>query len=188
MKLEYKNILIKKYEDFVVEDIPERKKILRLEIFSILKKLETPDSNDLQIWGLTYYHSNEDKEHNLNWGLQKFLEAYELDAQNFMACLYIAHCYHDQGELKMALNYYNLVDKVALKEFQIWRYVKLIEQIGYCNYKLGYINLGRQLFQEVLSWYRKLPSEDVVNPTEMMQCLPESDDIVIEMQKLEDNL
>lgn len=72
-----------------------------------------------------------------------------------------------------------------LKAFQIWRYVKLIEQIGFCHYGLGNPKLGRKQFVKFLEWYRKLPIEDRTVPTEMMQCLPETDEIVLEMKKIE---
>ena len=35
-------------------------------------------------------------------------------------------------------------------------------------------------------WYKKLPSEDRAIPTEMMQCLNESDELIIELKKIED--
>lgn len=181
----HKDILIKKYEDFVIEEYSERKKLLRFEVLNILADIENLDSNDLHIWGLIYYHTDEDREYHLGLALEKFLESYEMDSQNFMACLYIAHCFHDLGNLQNALKYYNLVNKEELREFQLWRYVKLIEQIGFCNYKLGNKDLGRVQFLEVLNWYRKLPSEDRIDPTELMQCLPKTDEIVIELIKLE---
>ena len=188
MKAEYKEILIKKYEEFDLEENQERKKLLRFEVFNILKEVEEPDSEDFHILGLTYYKSDDDKEYNRNLAIEKFLEAYNLDSTNFLACLYVAHCFHDNGELGDALKYYEQVNKQDLREFQIWRYVKLIEQIGFCNYKLGKKDIGRKQFQEVLEWYRKLPMEDRAVPTEMMQCLPESDEIVIEMKEIEDYL
>ena len=188
MNAEYKDIPIKKYEEFDFEEYQERKKLLRFEIFNILKEVEEPDSEDFHIWGLIYYISDDDKEYHRNLAIEKFLEAYNLDSTNFLACLYAAHCFHDNGELQNALKYYELVNKTELKEFQIWRYVKLIKQIGFCNYKLGNQILGRKQFQEVLEWYRKLPIEDRAVPTEMLQCLPESDEIVIEMKEIEDYL
>lgn len=184
----YKEILFKKYEDFELENDSIRKKLLQFEVVNILKELSKPDSDDLYIWGLTYYMSDDDKAYHLNLALDKFLEAYELDVKNFMACLYIAHCYHDKEEFKNALKYYELVDKLDLKEFRIWRYVKLIEQIGFCHYKLGNPVIGRKLFKEVLEWYRILPIEDRPIPTEMLQCLSESDEIVIEIKKIESYL
>ena len=188
MNSEYKDILISKYDEYDLEENPERKKLLRFEIFNILKEIKKPDSEDCHIWGLTYYMSDDDKEYHTDMAIEKFLEAYSLDPTNFLACLYVAHCFHDKGEVQNALKYYELVDKKALKGFQVWRYVKLIEQIGFCNYKLGNRDLGRKQFQEVLEWYRKLPIEDRAVPTEMMQCLPESDEIVIEMKEIEDYL
>jgi len=188
MSTEYKELLIKKYEAFSWEENQERKKLLRFEILNVLKEVEEPDSDDFHIWGLTYYMSDDDKEYHTNLALEKFLKAYELNPLNFLACLYIAHCFHDKGELDNALKFYELVNKDDLKEFQIWRYVKLIEQMGFCNYKLGNQRLGRKLFQEVLEWYRKLPMEDRAVPIELLQCLPESDKIVIEIKEIEDYL
>ena len=181
----YKNILIKKYEEFEIEEHQAKKKLLRSEVFSILNGEDNLGSEDFHIWGLTYYMSDDD-EYNINLALEKFLYAYELDSSNFLACLYIAHCYHDKGDFNNALKYYELVDGRKLKEFQIWRYVKLIEQIGFCNYKLGNKKLGRQQFRQVLKWYRRLPKEDRVVPTEILQCLPKSDEIVIEIKEIED--
>ncbi len=184
----YKKILLSKYEDFELEDKPERKISLRFEIFEILEQLEKPDSDDLHIWGLTYYMSDDDKEHHKKLALEKLLRAYELDASNFLACLYVAHCFHDKGEFEIALEYYEQVSQERLKEFQVWRYVKLLEQIGFCNYKLGNRAVGRKQFQEVLEWYKKLPEEDFAVPAEMMECLPDNDKIVIEMKEIENYL
>lgn len=188
MTEDHKDLLVGKYEEFDLEQNPTRKKLLRFEILNILNELTEPDSEDFHIWGLTYYMSNDDSEYHTTLALEKFLEAYEMDSDNFMACLYIAHCYHDQGELESALKYYELVSREDLKGFQIWRYVKLIEQIGYCTYKLGNEELGRELFGEVLEWYRQLPMEDRAVPTEILECLPESDQIVVELKVIEDYL
>lgn len=188
MSEDYKEILIEKYDSYIMEEYGEKKKLLRLEIFNILNEENQLDSDDFYIWGLTYYMADEDKKHNKNLALEKFIKAYELDVCNFLACLYIAHCYHDMGDLKNALRYYELVNKNDLKEFQIWRYVKLLEQIGYCEYKLGNEKKGREYFLNVLEWYRKLPIEDRAVPTEMLACLPESDKIIIEIKEIEDYL
>ena len=185
MNRAYKDILIKKYDAFDWEEGPDRKKRLRSEVVNILSGIDQPDSEDLYIWGLTYYMSEDEKEYHRPLALEKFLEAYKLDSDNFLACLYIAHCFHDIGKLQHALKYYELVDKNAVKEFQIWRYVKLIEQIGYCNHQLGNQALGRKQFQEVLEWYRKLPPDDRAVPSELLACLPESDEIVLEMKAIE---
>jgi tetratricopeptide (TPR) repeat protein len=184
----YKDLLIRKYEEFKTEEHPERKKLLKLEILNVLNSENSLDSEDFYLWGLTYYMADEENECNTDLALEKFIKAYELNSGNFMTCLYIAHCYQDKGEFYNALKYYERVDKNHLKGFQIWRYVKLIEQIGYCNYTLGNTELGRQQFKQVLEWYKKLPLEDRVVPTEMLRCLPESDEIITEMKKLEDYL
>jgi tetratricopeptide (TPR) repeat protein len=181
---DYKKILSKKFKFFNLEENPERKRILGLEMIKILLEIQNPDSNDFYHCGLVYYLQNEDE--NLNLALEKFIKSYDLDSNNFMACLYIAHCFHDNGSYEEALKYYKLVNKEALKKFQKWRYVKLIEQIGFCNYKLGNQELGRKQFKEVLEWYRKLPIDELVSPYEMFQCLSESDKIVIEIKEIEE--
>jgi tetratricopeptide (TPR) repeat protein len=181
------SLLIKKFEAFDIEEHPERNILLRLEVFNILNELTNHSSDDLHIWGLTYYMSDDDKEHRTHLVLEKFLQSYELDTNNFLACLYIAHCYHDKGELEEALKYYELINKNKLKEFQNWRYVKLFEQIEFCNYKLGNEELGRTQFQEVLDLYKKSALEYKAYPTEMLQCLPESDEIIIEIMKIDSN-
>ena len=184
----YKKILIEKYDAFSLEENDTKKKLLQTEIQSILKNIKHPDSEDFHIWGLTYYSIDEAREDNTNLALEKFLKAYELDANNFLACLYVAHCFHDKKELDTALNYYEKVNQKDLKEFQIWRFVKLIEQIGYCHFKLGRKEIGRKKFEEVLSWYKKKDLGAMAVPTELIECLDESDQIVIEIKEIEDYL
>ena len=185
---DYVDILTGKFEAFQEEDTAAGKQLLKSEIINILEDLNEPDSDDFYIWGLVCYWSDDNKEYYLQLALDKFLKSYEKDTTNFMACLYTAHCYQDRGKLEKALSYYQKVDQEALKTFQIWRYVKLLEQIGYCYFKLGQKALGRQKFQEVLNWYCKLPIDDRAVPTEMIQCLPKSDKIMIEMRQIEDYL
>ncbi len=93
-------------------------------------------SLDYQILGLIDYES-EDWRNNSEKILENFKKSSELDKTNFLAQLYLAHIYHDMGNLKLALENYLKVDTETLKEFQLWRYVKLIEQIGFCTYELG---------------------------------------------------
>lgn len=189
MSVQRTDILSNKYEAFRDEQNPELQKMLRFDILSILNDLETLSSEDLYIWGLTYYMSDDNKEHHTKLALEKFHRAFSIDSDHFLACLYIAHCYHDLREFKEALNYYQLVDQSKLQEFQLWRYVKLIEQIGFCHFQLGDQQMGRSLFLEVLDWYRKTPKDEVLAvPTEMLQCLPETDEIIQEMKQLNDYL
>ena len=183
-----KTLLIQKYDAFELEENPHLKKHRRIEIFNLLQNEEEPDANALYIWGLTYYFSDDDKAYDTRMALEKFLQAYHLDKNHFLACLYTAHCYQDQNELTEALKYYELVNQDALKEFQIWRYVKLIQQIGYCHYQLDNQVLGRKHFQEVLEWYNKLPAEDRPVPSELLKCLLADNEIVIEIKQIEDYL
>jgi len=184
----YKDILDKKYEDFRLEEHQQKKKLLQTEIRNILNNLEFPDSEDFYIWGLSFYFSDEDKDYNTNLALEKFLKSFQLDSNNFLACLYIGHCFQDKKDLQNALDYYEKVNQKELKEFQIWRYVKLIEQIGYCHFKLGRKEIGRKRFEEVLTWYKKSELGEMAVPTEIIECLDKSDQIVKEIKEIEDYL
>lgn len=108
-----------------------------------------------------------------------------MDDTNVLLPLYLAHCYHDMNQLKLTLENYNKVNKEHLKDFQIWRYTKLIEQIGYCEYKLGNKQIGEKHFENVLQWYKKLPEIDRTVPSELIDCLPKNHRIVIEIKKIE---
>ncbi len=195
-KGKYKNILHKKYEAFSLEENPVKQKLLRMEIHSILRDVDMLDSEDFYIWGLTFYmsfldkkyDSFEDKLYDTNLALEKFIKALELDSDNFLACLYVAHCFHDNKDWFKALSFYGKVNQQKLKEFQVWRYVKLIEQIGYCHFKLGNKEIGRKKFEKVLTWYKKSEIGELAVPTEMIECLDESDPIVKEIKKIEDYL
>ena len=92
------------------------------------------------------------------------------------------------GDYKSALQYYLSVNRQEMKEFQVWRYVKLIEQIGFCYHQLGDEPEGRRYFKKVLAWYRKLPMDERVVPTELLQCLDPTDPIVTEIKQIEDYL
>ena len=132
--------------------------------------------------------ADEDKKNNLRLALEKFRKAVELDKENFLAILYTAHCYHDKKDFKKALFYYEEVNVNKLKEFRIWRFVKLIEQIGYCKYKLGRIKEGRENFEQILKWYEELGFDELVVPSELLECLDGSDPIVIRIKEIEDCL
>ena len=186
MNSQNKETIIAKDDHFEAEEEPALKIRLRDEVLGILNSLFAPDSDDFHIWGLTYYMSDDNKDYHRKLALQMFQKAYQLDNSNFLACLYIAHCYHDNKQLKSALKYYELVNRQALLEWQPWRYVKLLEQIGYCHYKLGNTDRGRTYFQDVLEWFRKLPSEDIVPPGDLLDCLPDTDEIVIEIRRIEE--
>src|SRR5690606_24198266 len=130
------------YDDFSLEENRGRKKLLRIEIEQILNEQGRLDSEDYYIWGLTLYMDINDENY-IPLAHEKFLISLDIDSKNFMSRLYSAHCYQDQGLLKRALNEYLKVDQERLKqEFSIWRYIKLKEQIGYCYYRLGKVDIG----------------------------------------------
>ncbi len=176
--------IFNKYDDFVLAEEKIDKDFLRSEIKLLLEGFSNKDSNCYYLLGLIDYESD-DWEMYIESIVANFKKAIELDKENVLPQLYLAHCYHDQNNLKLALENYQKVDKQKLKEFQIWRYTKLIEQIGYCYYKLGDKQKGEEYFEEVLVWYKRLPEIDRVVPYELISCLPKKHPIVIEIKKCE---
>ncbi|WP_459210043.1 hypothetical protein [Aquimarina rhabdastrellae] len=179
-----KEKIFKKYNDFSLLENKTEKDTLRFEIKTMISEHSKLDTNCYYLLGLVDYESD-DWEENIEIIIENFKKAIELDKHNFLAQLYLAHCYHDLNKLELALENYKKVDKEELKKFQVWRYTKLIEQIGYCEYKLGNKKIGENYFEEVLEWYKKLPETDRVVPTELITCLPKNHWIVTEMKKIE---
>ncbi|MFK5983223.1 MAG: hypothetical protein QM499_09935 [Flavobacteriaceae bacterium] len=174
--------IFEKYDEFVLAEEKAEKDILRSEIKSMLNVYSEKDSNCYHLLGLIDFESNDWKIH-IEKSIVNFKKAIKLDETNLLPQLYLAHCYHDLNLLDLALENYNKVDREKLKEFQVWRYTKLIEQIGYCEYKLGNKKIGVQHFEEVLKWYKKLPEIDRVVPSELIKCLPKNHWIVSEIKK-----
>ena len=180
----YKKQLLELYNQFsLTEESPEQL-ILNGKIEALLKEIKNPDSDDYHIWGLTYYFTEEKPD----ISIQKFQKAFQIDPDNLLACLYIGHCYQDLEEWEKALYYYQLTDQKALQDFQRWRYVKLLEQIGFCHAKLGNLEKGRTYFKEVLEWYKKLPEEEIAVPAELLSVLPEKNPIVLKIKEIESYL
>ncbi len=182
--LSFKNKIFKKYDDLVLIENKTEEDILRSEIKLMLEEYSEKDSNCYHLLGLVDFESDDWEKH-IGKSIWNFKKAVELDENNFLAQLHLAHCYHDLKQLDLALENYNKVDKQKLKEFQVWRYTKLIEQIGYCEYKLGNEKIGEEHFEEVLKWYKKLPEIDRVVPSELIECLPKNHRIVTEIKKIE---
>ena len=176
--------IYQKFDEFTVLESQPKKETLRIEIKNKILSNKKISSEGYQILGLIDYESK-DWEKKSKDIIKNFTKSIKKDKTNFLAQLYLAHIHHDLGNLEIALENYLKVDKNALKNFQVWRYTKLIEQIGYCKYKLGNEKEGIKLFKEVLEWYRKLPETDRVVPSELMECLPENHEIVVEMKKIE---
>ncbi|WP_046756891.1 tetratricopeptide repeat protein [Kordia jejudonensis] len=175
--------IFEQYNKFTLAECKEEKDQLRSEIKEILAEHSNLDSNCYQILGLIEYESDDWKK-NIQCSIKNFKKAIELDETNVLAQLYLAHCYHDLHQLELALENYTKVDKQKLKKFQVWRYTKLIEQIGYCKYKLGNKNIGEKHFEEVLELHKKLPETEKAFPSELLECLPENHWIAIEMKKI----
>ncbi|NQZ45418.1 MAG: hypothetical protein HRT65_14005 [Flavobacteriaceae bacterium] len=185
--MNFKDEIFKKYDelDFIEDKV--QADILRSEIKSALEEYREKDSSCYHLLGLVVFESD-DWENQIEHSIENFKKAIELDQDNFLAQLYLAHCYHDLNKLDLALKNYKKVDSQKLKNFQVWRYTKLIEQIGYCEYKLGNVKIGEKHFEEVLEWYKKLPEIDRVVPSELMECLPENHPIALEMKKIDSYL
>ena len=180
----YKQLLYRKYDIYEDEQHPERKKLLFMEIKRILQGLHAPDAEDLYIWGLIYYNKDdEDREQNLKIAAEQFMHALDRE-EHCLGRLYLAHCYHDQKQYSKALENYLKVDEQELKDFQLWRYIKLLEQIGECYYQLGEKKTGEQYFGRVLAYYREMGSDDLATPTEILRCLPPDHPFVAEMKQL----
>ena len=182
--------LLDLYEQFdLEEDSGKKKKLQELAVQWLEERRDGLTSDDYQIWGLLHYMSEDEKDVRIALALEKFLQAYEMDETNFWACLYIAHCYHDQEAFEKALNYYEKVDKDAIKEYQLWRFVKLIEQQGHCHFKLGNKEEAMDKFADVVQLYRALPIREVAyfpKVWEMMDCLTEKHEFVQEIQAIEE--
>ena len=183
-----KEILTKKFDLFDLEENLKHKIVLQKDLIKAFKEHDRLDTDDYQLWGLVYYSPSDERTSNTELAIKKFKQAYTIDSNNYMACLYIAHCYQDKNEYKTALKYYELVNQKELKEFQLWRYVKLIEQIGFCYYKTGQQDIGREYFIETLDLYKNYKTSELAVPSELLECLSENDGIVREIKKIEDYL
>jgi tetratricopeptide (TPR) repeat protein len=187
MKTEFEKEILEEYNKFSISENLIEKESFRNSIRKKINAQTELNSLDYQILGLIDYES-EDWRNNSEKILENFNKSFEKDETNFLAQLYLAHIYQDTGNLKIALKIYLKVDTKALKNFQIWRYVKLIEQIGFCTYKLGNENAGIIFFERVLKWYKKTPENELARPSELLECLPENHRIVIEIKEIEDYL
>lgn len=183
--MSFKDKIFEKYDDFSLLENKTEKDVLRSEIKTMLAEYSEMDSNCYHLLGLLDLESSDWKE-NIETSIGNFKKAIELDKGNFLAQLYLAHCYHDINQLELALKNYNKVNKEKLKKFQLWRYVKLIEQIGYCTYKLGNKTAGIAFFEKVLNWYKEIDENELAVPSELVECLPNDHRIVTEIKKIAD--
>ncbi|QYA26908.1 hypothetical protein G3I01_15855 [Gramella sp. MT6] len=188
MRTEFDNEILEEYDSFVISEEFEKEQIRKNIREKLLNNKEELNSENYQILGLLDYESNDWKKYS-NRIIENFTKSIEKDKTNFLAQLYLGHIYQDIGKLEKALEVYLKVDSKALKKFQLWRYVKLLEQIGYCTYKLGNESSGIVFFEKVLKWYKQTPkNEHLARPTELLNCLPDNHKIVKEIKLIEDYL
>lgn len=188
MRKDYKDKLFVLYDDFSNMNDAKGQQKAFTEIEQLLESQSDLDSDDYYIWGLTYYMNDNNITDKLEIAQKWFKKSLELDDYNFLARLYLAHCFHDQIDYLNALENYEKVNKLELKKFQIWRYVKLVEQIGFCYYKLGQEKMGLECFREVVEWYEKSKVDDLAVPMELLTCLPANHEYVTRIKKIEDYL
>lgn len=172
----YKEILFKKYEAFEIEVNKEKKKLLTFEIENILKvNTEHLDAEDYFIWGLIYYFQDEDVNWNIDKAIEKFEDSLEINATYNRSILFLAHCFQDKGELIKALDRYTSVNLMDFQsDSELWRYVKTLEQIGYCYYKTGNEEKGLDYFEKSMKFYEKEEEENLPSPIGIVKCLPEN--------------
>ena len=184
MKLKpYKKDLYKLWDEFWVAD-DEKAKKLGSAVQKYISSIAEPDAEDHYLWGLSIYSLNQ--ENVLKNSHPLFLKALELDSNYYLARLYSAHCYHDKGEYKKALTEYLKVDQNLLKkEMPIWRWVKLIEQIGYCYIKLGNIPQAESYFESVIDSYLTIEKDSLVPIREAYECLAPDHPLVLRLKDAE---
>ncbi|GEM_PF-1247660 len=172
----YKNELRSLWNEFWTADDE-----LQIQLASRLRRflgdLPSPDSEDYYMWGLSIYALNQ--ENVLEESHPFFLRALECDPNEYLARLYSAHCYHDKGDFSNALKEYLLVDQKSLKtEMPIWRYVKLLEQIGFCYTKEGNLEVAEEYFGKVEQAYLNAEPDELVPIQEAFECL-DPDNLIV---------
>lgn len=180
--------LVQKFDRYSIEDDLSLKSRLRVEIINALKNCKPLESKHFHLWGLTLYFSGyEPQREDLLKAIEKFKSSLELEPDNFLSQLYMAHCYHDLKEYKNALSNYLKVNKEKLKELQYWRYVKLLEQIGFSYYKTGTAPIAHIYFEQLLIEYKShLKPFMLPYPSELKECLGEQHEITKTILELMD--
>lgn len=182
-KKQYKEQLKKLWDDFWLEDgqaaIQNGKKLADL-----LSTIEQLDAEDYYLWGLSVYFLNQ--ENVLEKSHALFHKALVEDKNYYLARLYSAHCFHDKGEYENALSEYLRVDQDLLKsEMPIWRWVKLLEQIGFCYVMLQKMELATPYFEKVIQLYLSTEKDTLVNIQEAYECLAIEDPLRVSLKAAE---
>ncbi len=116
--------------------------------------LTPEDSQIAYVLGFVdYFHPSrdDDDEKHLSSAIEWFQRALEWDTENFMARLYLAHCFHDREDWLRAIAEYEKVDLEKLaQERAIWRSVKCREQLAHCYAHAGNHDKAIGLFRAFL--------------------------------------
>lgn len=179
----YKKKLYKLWDDFwLAED--ETAIQLGKNLAGFLSEIDDLDAEDFYLWGLSIYSLNQ--EGVLEQSHPLFKRALGEDKDYYLARLYSAHCYHDKGEYKNALSEYLKVEQDLLKsEMPIWRWVKLLEQIGFCYTRLKKIELAEPYFEKVIREYISTEKGELVPIQEAYECLSSEHPLWVKLKEAE---
>ncbi len=108
--------------------------------------------------------------------LEWFTRAVEWDADNVMAQLYLAHCFHDRKDWHRAIVEYEKVDLVQLaRHWPAWRAVKCREQLAHCHAFAGHTDEAIRRFtaflDEATSWNEEEAEEYLINVDELVDAV-----------------
>lgn len=176
-------------DDYQIETDPETKKEMGRSIIQYLNTKRYWKADDYHLKGLVGYFADigDDNHKILRDAIKDFNMALIMDAEYNWSKLFIGHCYQDLGEYNNALEFYNKVDLDWLGNIQPWRKGKLLEQIGYCHWKLAKKQLADSYFLYAYVIYAELDQDDLPNFNEMMECLPEDHELYLRYNRLLDD-
>lgn len=179
MKKEDKNWLNEKFGEYLkAADEMEHQALLK-ELLDRLEQLNEHDSESWHLWGILLYNNDDDPQ----VALAKFEKALSLNPSHMAARLYAGHSCHDMKDWEGALSHYLKVDGEKLKKFELWRHTKWLEQIGFCYYQAGNMELAESYFRKVLAVYQTIPFDDLMRPADMLNCLAENHELIISLKE-----
>ncbi len=180
----YKRELHEMWDEFWLADGEEALK-LGAALVEFLRNISTPGAEDYYLWGLSIYSLNQNNV--LENSHPYFIKSLEKDDEYYLARLYSAHCFHDKGEYANALEEYLMVDQCLLKqEIPIWRWVKLLEQIGFCYAMQDRFHEAEEYFEKVINAYSTMEKNSLVPAQEAYECLESSHNMVSRLRSAED--
>lgn len=145
---------------------------------------QSPSINHL--FGIFYYEHPQSTLNNIEFSekaLQYFKRAFKFDAEKYISCFFIAHCYHDLKKWEKAYEYYTKIDKekfISKNPEWTWRIWKLEEQILFCSAKLGNIDECKHRLDEFIKKVTSLNDDEffefIMNFDEAMETIKIIDD------------